>query len=337
MAVSPAPNGDGWTTTFCFPLPLPPPPPPPIGLVGWEECLVPAKESIVFSTGCLGGLGSSFYTGTTEMLQRPKRQTTWLAKSMSAGLQALGIGSTVEQDCLASAGLSKAARRKRGRRERASLDFGGSNSPRGRHTWPGPTPQREHPPHDFPEGANGHQVARQRACRFFWRQFQGSEGADLKCPYLGGWRVRLGTFFASGQLSGAPGIFKSLTPGVNGLPATSAGMPMGYRIASSPTNTQPKFTPRTGPFQSDAIEFLGGVKGGIGRFTRQTSGAQAVLDGDDMGGFADNFVFAWWSIIGLPGLGPSACGIVGGFWEGWCDEPSRKRRVLRVVALWARG
>lgn len=46
MAVSPAPNGDDWTTTFCFPLPLPLPPPPPIGLVGWEECLVPAKEPI---------------------------------------------------------------------------------------------------------------------------------------------------------------------------------------------------------------------------------------------------------------------------------------------------
>lgn len=39
-----------------------------------------------------------------------------------------------------------------------------------------------------------------------------------------------------------------------------------------------------GPF----LEFLGGVKGGIGRFTRQTSGAQAVLDEDNMGGFADN-------------------------------------------------
>ncbi|KAI5848576.1 hypothetical protein DFP73DRAFT_621004 [Morchella snyderi] len=67
--------------------------------------------------------------------------------------------------------------------------------------------------------------------------------------------------------------------------------------------------------------------------TRQTFGALAVFEGEEMG-LADtveckgHFIFAWWSIIGLPGSGPSVCGITGGIREGWCDEPSRSQRGL---------
>ncbi|KAH0611545.1 uncharacterized protein H6S33_010810 [Morchella sextelata] len=101
-------------------------------------------------------------------------------------------------------------------------------------------------------------------------------------------------------------------------------------------------------------KFQGSLEASTGprQVTRQTSGARAVLEGGEMGladtvGCKGQFVFTWWSIIGLPGSGPSACGIVGGFgrdgWRRWSclygqvEEDGKAWMGMRVTPLWASG